>query len=50
MKSQFFSRIVAGSLMLYGLGGQSVFNPNIPNYIKIRPAIPMIVGTFRTLI
>ncbi|WP_157844638.1 DUF6443 domain-containing protein [Chryseobacterium sp. Leaf201] len=43
-------RIPASSLLSYGLIGLPVFNPNIPNYGQIRPAFPMNVGTFRTLI
>ena len=33
-----------------GLVGLPVPNPSIPNYGQIRPAMPMSVGTFRTLI
>ena len=43
-------RIPASSLVSHGLIGMPVPNPRIPNYGQIRPAIPMNIGTFRTLI
>lgn len=43
-------RTSASSLLPYGLVGLPVPNANVPNYGQIRPATPMNVGTFRTLI
>lgn len=49
-KKQTLFRISASSLVSYGLIGIPVPNPSNPFYGQIRPAIPMNVGTFRTLI
>ncbi|MDQ0593702.1 hypothetical protein QFZ37_002071 [Chryseobacterium ginsenosidimutans] len=49
-KKSILFRISASSLLSYGLVGLPVPNSSIPNYGQIRPAIPMNVGTFRTLI
>jgi len=49
-KKQTLFRIPASSLISSGLVGLPVPNPSIPNYGQIRPAMPMSVGTFRTLI
>jgi len=49
-KKQILFRIPASSLVSYGLIGMPVLNNSNPFYGQIRPATPMNVGTFRTLI
>jgi hypothetical protein len=49
-KKQTLFRISASSLVSYGLIGMPVPNNSNPFYGQIRPATPMNVGTFRTLI